>query len=497
MGSRRSKEDDVNRISISIYVTNFPENFSAKELFQSCKQYGHVVDSFIPRKRTKEGKRFGFVCFINVFNVDRLVNNLCTIWVGQFKLHANKARFQRATLNKGQGADHKKVANSPRPNSGDSGSSNSYVNAVKNHKSVDHDSPAIVLDEDCALSKDLSSSLMGRIKEFASLTNLKNALMNEGFVDLNVSYLGELWVLLEFSSVKSKEAFRDNVGVSSWFSEIRQASFDINPDGRIVWVEIEGVPLKLWTLNTFKRIVTRWGNLIDTNDSDGNCFHSKRLCLFTKSISNIYENFKIIFRGKVYWIRAKEVPGWTPDLVEDSDEEELSDDDSLEEGMKNLESENDCSNSFEVPDTVFENEGGSKKDSSVDPFGLYPLLNKKTKDQKHKESGTNSSPKFPPGFTPNNDNDDTGDKKSVNDFEEEKLNEDDGDSNNSNLKENVDESASFGRFKKSVAPSSGGSFMCLMEEVVKVGQTMGYNMDGVINNLSDIIESQGASIVDR
>ncbi|GJU57675.1 hypothetical protein Tco_1235441 [Tanacetum coccineum] len=126
----------------------------------------------------------------------------------------------------------------------------------------------------------------------------------------------------------------------------------------------------------------------------------------------------------------------------------------------------DCKQLVEVPDTVFENEGGSKKDSSVDPFGLYPLLNKKTKDQKHKESGTNSSPKFPPGFTPNNDNDDTGDKKSVNDFEEEKLNEDDGDSNNSNLKENVDESASFGHFKKSVAPSSGGSFMCLMEEVV-------------------------------
>ncbi|GJR00701.1 RNA-directed DNA polymerase, eukaryota [Tanacetum coccineum] len=141
------------------------------------------------------------------------------------------------------------------------------------------------------------------------------------------------------------------------------------------------------------------------------------------------QRIKIIFRGKVYWIRAKEVPGWTPDLVEDSDEEELSDDDSLEEGMKNLESENDCSNSFE---------------------GI----------------------------------------RVVNDFEEEKLNEDDGDSNNSNLKENVDESASFGRFKKSVAPSSGGSFMCLMEEVVKVGQTMGYNMDGVINNLSDIIISE-------
>ncbi|GJW24938.1 hypothetical protein Tco_0038749 [Tanacetum coccineum] len=74
--------------------------------------------------------------------------------------------------------------------------------------------------------------------------------------------------------------------------------------------------------------------------------------------SNSYVN-AIIFRGKVYWIRAKEVPGWTPDLVEDSDEEELSDDDFR-------------------------------------------------------------------------------DKKSVNDFEEKKLNEDDGDSKNSNLKKCID-----------------------------------------------------------
>ncbi|GJW31164.1 hypothetical protein Tco_0051196 [Tanacetum coccineum] len=36
----RSKEDDVNRISTSIYVTDFSDSFSAKDLFQTCKQYG-------------------------------------------------------------------------------------------------------------------------------------------------------------------------------------------------------------------------------------------------------------------------------------------------------------------------------------------------------------------------------------------------------------------------------------------------------------------------
>ncbi|GJW93796.1 RNA-directed DNA polymerase, eukaryota, partial [Tanacetum coccineum] len=53
MGTFRTKEDDVAKISTTVYVTNFPESLSAKELFNSCKVYGHVVDSFIPTKRAK------------------------------------------------------------------------------------------------------------------------------------------------------------------------------------------------------------------------------------------------------------------------------------------------------------------------------------------------------------------------------------------------------------------------------------------------------------
>nr|GEV04102.1 RNA-directed DNA polymerase, eukaryota [Tanacetum cinerariifolium] len=94
----KTKEDDVAKISTSIFVTNFPESFSAKDLLQSCKQYGHVVDTFIPNKRSKADKRFGFVRFINVFNDERLVNNLCTIWNDHLKLHANITRFNRAPL---------------------------------------------------------------------------------------------------------------------------------------------------------------------------------------------------------------------------------------------------------------------------------------------------------------------------------------------------------------------------------------------------------------
>ncbi|GKA93538.1 RNA-directed DNA polymerase, eukaryota [Tanacetum coccineum] len=62
MGSYKTKEDDVARISTSVYITNFPEMLSAKELFHACNQYGHVVDSFIPTKKSRECKRdLGYV----------------------------------------------------------------------------------------------------------------------------------------------------------------------------------------------------------------------------------------------------------------------------------------------------------------------------------------------------------------------------------------------------------------------------------------------------
>ncbi|GKE74865.1 hypothetical protein Tco_1536906, partial [Tanacetum coccineum] len=89
---------------------------------------------------------------------------------------------------------------------------------------------AIALDDDCLLTKDLRNSLLGRVKEFASLSNLRTALINEGFVNFKIHYMGELWVLLEFDLVNSKNLFHDNIGVRSWFSQLKDASLDFNTD---------------------------------------------------------------------------------------------------------------------------------------------------------------------------------------------------------------------------------------------------------------------------
>ncbi|PWA44828.1 hypothetical protein CTI12_AA523020 [Artemisia annua] len=253
MGSFRSKED-VSKISTSIYVTNFPDSISAKELFHTCKQYGHVVDAFIPTKRSKDSR------FIRENKKDNS---------NEVKKTNNSFSSRQNVFSKAMD----KVVNGK-----------SFVNVVKGNNTVGEkfNSPAIVLDDDCINRKDLSFSLMGRVLEISSLANLKKALCNEGFDELKITYLGELWVMLEFVNNETKESFWGNVGAKSWFSVLKHASLDFIPDGRMAWVEIDGIPFKFWSDNTFKHIAAKWGELMDMDDYDETGFHSKRLCIYTK-----------------------------------------------------------------------------------------------------------------------------------------------------------------------------------------------------------------------
>nr|GEX13007.1 RNA-directed DNA polymerase, eukaryota [Tanacetum cinerariifolium] len=193
MGFSKTKEDQVQRISTSVFVTNFPDHVGAKELWHACKQYGHVVDSFIPVRRSKAGKRFGFVRFMKVFDIDRWVGNLCTVWIGSHRLHANVARFSRPLVNsnKPKGTTAEEVCvNSDRANSSSAmrNNPNSYAHVLKGQAQTDVEAashPVLVLDESCVNQKDFSHCLNGKVKEFGLLANLKLVMCNEGFSDVD------------------------------------------------------------------------------------------------------------------------------------------------------------------------------------------------------------------------------------------------------------------------------------------------------------------------
>ncbi|GKV13925.1 hypothetical protein SLEP1_g24884 [Rubroshorea leprosula] len=63
--------------STTFFFYNFPEELEAKFLWNCFQMYGKVVDVYVPNKRDKRGKRFGFVRMVRVKNelqMERLPN---------------------------------------------------------------------------------------------------------------------------------------------------------------------------------------------------------------------------------------------------------------------------------------------------------------------------------------------------------------------------------------------------------------------------------------
>ncbi|GJX19500.1 RNA-directed DNA polymerase, eukaryota [Tanacetum coccineum] len=302
-------------------------------------------------------------------------------------------------------------------------------------------------------------------------------------------YLGGLWVMIELPSIETKTRFMKHVGVASWFSQLRTAQSDFVSRERIVWIDIEGVPLHAWSRPTFSKIGSRWGEVLELEDNKDDCFARKRICIKTKQEDNILEKFKIIVRGKIFVVRAKELFVWSPSFKGVNDAEFVSDDDSVngEEEKNddmskkvNLEDESDIEG---VSETVFgdqddplvqelnQNSLPNEKEISSDPFNLYNLINKRDKGEEN--TGLDSSLPFPPGFTPAD--------QVKSDRKNSPLHSHSG-GLNSRVLEESQPTKDQGSPKDNLNQRVGGSILEVIDDMIKVGQAMGFTMEGSLGS---------------
>lgn len=81
------------RIATSFYFSDFPEEWQLFDMWRCFDKYGLVVDVFIPSKRAKNGKRFGFVRVKGVEDVHGLWLRLKTLTIGDYRLFIKPALF--------------------------------------------------------------------------------------------------------------------------------------------------------------------------------------------------------------------------------------------------------------------------------------------------------------------------------------------------------------------------------------------------------------------
>nr|GEU44714.1 RNA-directed DNA polymerase, eukaryota, nucleotide-binding alpha-beta plait domain protein [Tanacetum cinerariifolium] len=174
-----------------------------------------------------------------------------------------------------------------------------------------------------------SLSLMGKVKKVSSIPNIYSILTKEGFSFVKLTYLGGLWVLIQLDSSVSKEKYLKHVGVGLWFSSLKHDCNSFISYERIVWLSLEGLPVSAWTTNMFSKVALMWGDLVVWEDPEIYSLSCKHLCLKKNIGTIINESFKVILRGKVYWVRANELDAWNPKFLGDNLDSSLFDDESI------------------------------------------------------------------------------------------------------------------------------------------------------------------------
>ncbi|ESW33659.1 hypothetical protein PHAVU_001G088300, partial [Phaseolus vulgaris] len=262
---------------IPFSFSNFPFDIKELDLWRIFRRWGRVSDIFISRRLNIKKKRFGFVRFQGVQNFRELENHLNTIWIGSWKLKANRPKYNRSTETRKEwnmklkgkviepGRESKKEWRVKEEKT--------YANIVKSGKGIGEQPhnrarvQAIHFREEESSREWLKKCYIGRVSDLSKVSCLNECLILEGLSHIKVKFLGGLHVLLLGENESNiLEAIEEN---KTWFEEMFDTIIPWEEQfvavDKLVWVRCRGLPLKLWNTDSFKHIAALMGTLIEVD----------------------------------------------------------------------------------------------------------------------------------------------------------------------------------------------------------------------------------------
>ncbi|KAJ0934522.1 putative RNA recognition motif domain, nucleotide-binding alpha-beta plait domain superfamily [Helianthus annuus] len=231
---------EVEAISTSVFITNFPPDASSHDLRKQCEKWGRVNDVYIAAKRSITGARFGFVRFQKIENVQQLIRNLRSIWMGSFHLFADLARFSRDSdqqrkLQEGSKFGMKRdsrniILTEPEGKAewksyDDIIKGSVKINALsakaQTNRAPKSERQVVLEDEDVKMKMDVDTSLMGYVHDIQCIENLLPFCKREGFHVVSLKYVGGSWVILEFSDTENLQSFKTSEECKVFFKTIQ------------------------------------------------------------------------------------------------------------------------------------------------------------------------------------------------------------------------------------------------------------------------------------
>ncbi|KAJ4823262.1 hypothetical protein Tsubulata_022733 [Turnera subulata] len=84
--------------AVNLYVESIREDWEPADIYRIMSKYGEVMDVSVPAKRARNGRRFCFVRFRGVKNLQRLLSDVNRVQVDQGCVRANIAKGRNRTV---------------------------------------------------------------------------------------------------------------------------------------------------------------------------------------------------------------------------------------------------------------------------------------------------------------------------------------------------------------------------------------------------------------
>ncbi|XP_058783452.1 uncharacterized protein LOC131658139 [Vicia villosa] len=315
----------------SFYVSEFPDSYCAKDLFELFGCVGDAVEVSISPRKNNRGKRFGFARFAGVQDGRLFAVRLDNILIAGRKIHANLPRFIRGKVggvagssgavvqNRGDGGGGlkggKEVAEgSGRVGLGASRGSRSFATVVKGGTSgcdvAVEVNPILCFKSKVEDKERLLKAYVGRVLIPGSAFDIQTYLEMEGVSAVRVIPLGGDACLLEDREPGFIEALiaDGETWWQSWFSEIKKWEEDMVGGSREVWLRIFGIPAHVWNSEFSVSLAEVWGTFICVDDrtSKGEALDVARIIVKVKLSTKISDSVSVIIDNKNFNLVVRE-----------------------------------------------------------------------------------------------------------------------------------------------------------------------------------------------
>ncbi|GKV50261.1 hypothetical protein SLEP1_g56973 [Rubroshorea leprosula] len=280
----------------TFFFYNFPEELEAKFLWNRFQLYGKVVDVYLPTKRDKRGKRFGFVRLTGVKDVIQMERRLNEIWIGSYKMRVKIAYDRQRKDSK-----PRKVQGVFKANGSTSSMyrlvqpGHSYAQAVKgqekradnvtkqlqekvNEAVSDKEGGKIELQEKSVVGKTeeiieytptgdelqwLEGGMVAVVRSMALVSEIQEQMDADGG-SISVLPMGGRRVLLieKVAGFLSDYMKNKQELFGLWFESIKPWEMDPEENSRMMWLRITGVPLNAWDERCFQMIGETIGEVL-------------------------------------------------------------------------------------------------------------------------------------------------------------------------------------------------------------------------------------------